>query len=190
MKMTLRSQSQGAPHPLVAAAVTEQVPERAPAGKIHEVSHPLPAASSTQTVPGWVPTIVAFHHNHQGYIQAKLHWKHKEEQAGEVIPLYCLRSTFPKNFPRNIPERPHWTAPSTVVDKLDRLHGPHSIDLFATQANSGSRPTALLNRNRGRHGAIQCTTIGAGTTLGRTHPHHFFQRSRTGWQVAPPWPSP
>lgn len=110
-KMTLRSRSQGLPHP--EATQVNAVVAR----------------------PPWVPTIVAFHQDTRGYDQARLHWTHAHAQAGEVIPLYCLRRTFPENFPRNIPERPDWTAPRSVVERLERLPGPHTIDLFATRSN-------------------------------------------------------
>lgn len=109
-KMTLRSQSQGLPHPDARVnAVTPSV--------------------------RWVPTIIAFHQSPDGHVQARLIWTHPRGQVGEVIPLYYLRSTFPTNFPRNIPERADWTAPRAIVDRLEKLHGPHTIDLFATRAN-------------------------------------------------------
>lgn len=114
IKMTLRSQSQGLPHP---DARVNIVVDKEP----------------------WVPTIVAFHQAADGHVQARLHWTHPRGDVGEIIPLYCLRSTFPKNFPRNIPERDDWTTPRVIVDRLERLHGPHTIDLFANRANKQFR---------------------------------------------------
>lgn len=136
--MTLRSQSQGLAHP---------------DARVSGVVHNTP----------WLPTIVAFHQAPDGHVQARLHWTHPRGQVQEVIPLYCLRKTFPTNSPRNIPERDDWTTPQGVVDKLERLHGPHTIDWFATQANKrferfGSKkyePEAewcdSLRHNRGAH---------------------------------------
>lgn len=110
VKMTLRSQSQGLPHPDAQANAAI-------------VSSP------------WVLTIVAFHQAPHGNIHAKLHWTHPQGEVGENIPLHSLRSTFPDSFPRSIPDRPDSVTLRIVVDRLDRLHGPHTIDLFATAAN-------------------------------------------------------
>lgn len=108
--MTLRSQNQGLPHPKA---------------RVHAVVLP----------PPWVPSIVAFHQGQQGHLQAHLHWAHPDGDAGDVIPVYCLRGTFTSNFQRNIPERPDWIAARSIVARLARQQGRHSIDLFETQAN-------------------------------------------------------
>ena len=171
VKMTLRSQSQGAAQPVVPAVGAAQVPDRVPANKNQGGPPPLVTVAAALCTPEWVPTTVAFHQNHQGYVQARLHWRHERGQAGEVIPLYCLRNTFPRNFPRNIPERPDWTAPRAVVAKLDRLHGPHSIDLFATRAD---RSFLAYGSRELDPGAAWCNSM-----------HHDWSRHNS-WANPPP----
>lgn len=66
---------------------------------------------------------------------AHVRWTLRQRQQEEAIPLYCLRSTFPTSFPRNIPEHPDWRAPPELAAKLDARYGPHTVDLFASTAN-------------------------------------------------------